>query len=257
MNEYYQPYYDFDQEPIQQGWIPDQNINTNQIYESPYDLEYENQVNADIQNQFQDYMQQRAMQEQQLQKKHESQYYQIKSGDTLSQIARAHGISVEKLAKLNGIKDINMIKSGQLLRFDNNVNNRYKQTFRKRNVQSNPTQIRSNPTQIRKYTKANTKGNGTMLPEVTVTVKRPVKNKITNTVRYDANKTTPKKNTSSNVKTSSFPNRYKTSQAKKYNTNEIKKPRSFGDILLNIGRRIDAENQRKRLYDRNGNYIKK
>lgn len=68
MNEYYQPYYDFDQEPIQQGWIPDQNINTNQIYESPYDLQYENQVNADIQNQFQDYMQQRAMQEQQLQK---------------------------------------------------------------------------------------------------------------------------------------------------------------------------------------------
>ena len=68
MNEYYQPYYDFDQEPIQQGWIPDQNINTNQIYESPYYLQYENQVNADIQNQFQDYMQQRAMQEQQLQK---------------------------------------------------------------------------------------------------------------------------------------------------------------------------------------------
>ena len=110
MNEYYQPYYDFDQEPIQQGWIPDQNINTNQIYESPYDLQYENQVNADIQNQFQDYIQQRAMQEQHQQKKHESQYYQIKSGDTLSQIARAHGISVEKLAKLNGIKDINMIK---------------------------------------------------------------------------------------------------------------------------------------------------
>lgn len=177
MNEYYQPYYDFDQEPIQQGWIPDQNINTNQIYESPYDLEYENQVNADIQNQFQDYMQQRAMQEQQLQKRHENQYYQIKKGDTLSQIARANGITVEQLAKLNGIKDINMIKSGQLLRFDNNVNNRYKQTFRKRNVQSNPTQIRSNPTQIRKYTKANTKGNGTMLPEVTVTVKRPVTQK--------------------------------------------------------------------------------
>lgn len=170
MNEYYQPYYDFDQEPIQQGWIPDQNIDTNQIYESPYDLQYENQINSDIQNQFQDYMQQRAMQEQQLQKKHESQYYQIKSGDTLSQIARAHRISVEKLAKLNGIKDINMIKSGQLLRFDNNVNNRYKSTLRKRNVQSNPTQIR-------KYTKASTKGNDTTLPEVIVTVKRPVTQK--------------------------------------------------------------------------------
>ena len=32
-----------------------------------------------------------------------------------------------------------MIRSGQLLRFDNNVNNRYKSTFRKRNVQSNPS----------------------------------------------------------------------------------------------------------------------
>ena len=170
MNEYYQPYYDFDQEPIQQGWIPDQNINTNQIYESPYDLQYENQVDTDIQNQFQDYMQQRVMQEQQLQKKHQSQYYQIKNGDTLSQIARAHGISVEKLAKLNDIRDINMIRSGQLLRFDNNVNNRYKSTFRKRNVQSNPGQIR-------KYTKASTNGNGTVLPEVKVTIKRPIAQK--------------------------------------------------------------------------------
>lgn len=173
MNEFYQPYYDFDQEPIQQGWLPDQNINTNQIYESPYDLQYENQVNADIQNQFQNYMQQRAMQEQQLQKKHQSQYYQIKSGDTLSQIARAHGVSVEKLAKLNGIKDINMIKSGQLLRFDNNVNNRYKSTFRKRNVQSNPTQIR-------KYTKANTKNNDTTSSRVTIAPKRPITQKKVN-----------------------------------------------------------------------------
>lgn len=164
MNEYYQPYYDFDQEPIQQGWIPDQNINTN------YDLQYENQVDTDIQNQFQDYMQQRVMQEQQLQKKHQSQYYQIKNGDTLSQIARAHGISVEKLAKLNDIRDINMIRSGQLLRFDNNVNNRYKSTFRKRNVQNNPGQIR-------KYTKASTNGNGTVLPEVKVTIKRPIAQK--------------------------------------------------------------------------------
>ena len=170
MNEFYQPYYDFDQEPIQQGWIPDQNINMNQIYESPYDLKYENQVNEDIQNQFQDYMQQRIMKEQQLQKKHQSQYYQIKNGDTLSQIARAHGISVEKLAKLNDIRDINMIRSGQLLRFDNNVNNRYKSTFRKRSVQSNPSQIR-------KYTKASTNGNGTVLPEVKVTIKRPIAQK--------------------------------------------------------------------------------
>ena len=241
MNEYYQPYYDFDQEPIQQGWIPDQNINMNQIYEYPYDLQYENQVNADIQNQFQDYMQQRAMQEQQLQKKHQSQYYEIKNGDTLSQIARAHGISVEKLAKLNGIRDINMIRSGQLLRFDNNVNNRYKSTFRNRNIQSNPSQIR-------KYTKVSTKSNDTVSPKVTVTATRPVKNKInnserkskpTNNIRYNTNKIVPKKNITN----------------KKNQTKQ--KPSSLVDVILNMGRRINAENQNKRLYDRFGNYIKK
>ena len=241
MNEYYQPYYDFDQEPIQQGWIPDQNINMNQIYEYPYDLQYENQVNADIQDQFQDYMQQRAMQEQQLQKKHQSQYYEIKNGDSLSQIARAHGISVEKLAKLNGIRDINMIRSGQLLRFDNNVNNRYKSTFRNRNIQNNPSQIR-------KHTKASTKGNGTVSPKVTVTATRPVKNKITNTerksnsinnIRYNTNKIVPKKNITN----------------KKNQTKQ--KPSSLVDVILNVGRRINAENQNKRLYDRFGNYIKK
>lgn len=234
MNEFYRPYYDFDQEPIQQGWIPDQNINMNQIYESPYDLKYENQVNEDIQNQFYDYMQQRIMKEQQLQKKHQSQYYQIKNGDTLSQIARAHGISVEKLAKLNDIRDINMIRSGQLLRFDNNVNNRYKSTFRKRNVQNNTTQIR-------KHTKVSTKGNGTMLPEVVATATRPVKNKITNTERKSepTNKILPKKNITN----------------KKNQTKQ--KPSSLSDVILNIGRRINAENQNKRLYDKFGNYIKK
>lgn len=212
----------------------DDTANMNQIYESPYDLKYENQVNEDIQNQFQDYMQQRAMQEQQLQKKHQSQYYQIKNGDTLSQIARAHGVSVEKLAKLNGIKDINMIKSGQLLRFDNGVNNRYKSTFRKRNVQNNTTQIR-------KHTKVSTKGNGTMLPEVVATVTRPVKNKITNTERKSkpTNKILPKKNITN----------------KKNQTKQ--KPSSLSDVILNIGRRINAENQNKRLYDKFGNYIKK
>lgn len=158
MNEFYQPYYDFDQESIQQGWIPDQNIDTNQIYESPYDLQYENQVNADIQNQFQDYMQQRAMQEQQLQKKHESQYYQIKKGDTLSQIAHANGITVEQLAKLNGIKDINRIKAGSILRFDNSVKNRYEGLVsrkpKRKNTRNINTIVIASPTTVTKRTKS-------------------------------------------------------------------------------------------------------
>ena len=157
MNEFYQPYYDFDQEPIQQGWIPDQNIDTNQIYESPYDLQYENQINSDIQNQFQNYMQQRAMQEQQLQK-HESQYYQIKKGDTLSQIAHANGITVEQLAKLNGIKDINRIKAGSILRFDNSVKNRYEGLVsrkpKRKNTRNINTIVIASPTTVTKRTKS-------------------------------------------------------------------------------------------------------
>lgn len=63
-----------------------------------------------------------------------------------------------------------MIKSGQLLRFDNNVNNRYKSTLRKSNT-------RRNSTQVRKQIKPSTQDNGRMIPEVVITAKRPVKNK--------------------------------------------------------------------------------
>jgi len=41
--------------------------------------------------------------------------YKIKSGDTLSQIAKDNNISVKKLAKLNNIKDVNKIFSGKTL----------------------------------------------------------------------------------------------------------------------------------------------
>ena len=52
-------------------------------------------------------------------------YYKIGRGDTLSKIAAKHNITVEQLAKLNGIRDINDIKLGQHLRFSDNVSNRY------------------------------------------------------------------------------------------------------------------------------------
>ena len=41
--------------------------------------------------------------------------YKIKSGDTLSQIAKDNNISVKKLAELNNIKDINKIYAGKTL----------------------------------------------------------------------------------------------------------------------------------------------
>lgn len=43
--------------------------------------------------------------------------YSVKSGDTLSAIARSKGTTVDALAKLNGIKDVNRIGVGQQLRF--------------------------------------------------------------------------------------------------------------------------------------------
>ena len=41
--------------------------------------------------------------------------YMVKKGDTLSAIAKAHGTTVSKLAKLNAIQDVNLIRVGQIL----------------------------------------------------------------------------------------------------------------------------------------------
>ena len=41
--------------------------------------------------------------------------YTIKDGDTLAQIARDHGTSVEELARLNNIPDVNRIYTGDVL----------------------------------------------------------------------------------------------------------------------------------------------
>ena len=157
MNEFYQPYYDFDQEPIQQGWIPDQNIDTDQIYESPYDLRQQNQINQDIYNQGQTYLRQLAQQEE-AEQQPQNQYYQIKRGDTLSQIAHANGITVEQLAKLNGIKDINRIKAGSILRFDNSVKNRYEGIVsrkpKRKNTRNINTIVIASPTTVTKRTKS-------------------------------------------------------------------------------------------------------
>ena len=44
--------------------------------------------------------------------------YIVQAGDTLAKIAKAHGTTVEELAKLNGIKDANKIAVGQELIFE-------------------------------------------------------------------------------------------------------------------------------------------
>lgn len=43
--------------------------------------------------------------------------YTVKSGDTLSEIATRYGTSVSELAKINGIKDPNLIRVGQKIKF--------------------------------------------------------------------------------------------------------------------------------------------
>ncbi len=45
-----------------------------------------------------------------------SMEYRVSSGDTLSMIARRHNVSVEALARLNGLSDINGLWAGQVLR---------------------------------------------------------------------------------------------------------------------------------------------
>lgn len=156
MEEIYQPYYNFDQQSIDQGWIPDQNTNI-PIYESPYDLRQQNQINQDIYNQGQTYLRQLAQQEE-AEQQPQNQYYQIKRGDTLSQIAHANGITVEQLAKLNGIKDINRIKAGSILRFDNSVKNRYEGLVsrkpKRKNTRNINTIVIASPTTVTKRTKS-------------------------------------------------------------------------------------------------------
>ena len=48
--------------------------------------------------------------------------YVVKRGNTLSQIAREFGVSVEQIAELNDIKNINLIYVGEVLRIST-INN--------------------------------------------------------------------------------------------------------------------------------------
>ncbi|MCI8621693.1 MAG: LysM peptidoglycan-binding domain-containing protein [Clostridia bacterium] len=44
--------------------------------------------------------------------------YTIKRGDTLTSIAREFNVTIESIAKLNDIKDINLIYAGDRLRIE-------------------------------------------------------------------------------------------------------------------------------------------
>lgn len=117
IDDFYSPSTQLGFEPDFSGYIPDQNQS---VYYSPRDLQLQNQVDSDATQQLNNYIAQ-----QQTPAKKQSGYIAINKGDTLSKLAQQYGTTVENLAKLNGIRDINKIKAGGILRLTNDVKNKY------------------------------------------------------------------------------------------------------------------------------------
>ena len=46
----------------------------------------------------------------------QNNYYTVQRGDTLSGIARRYGVTVQYLANLNGIRNVNLIYPGQFIK---------------------------------------------------------------------------------------------------------------------------------------------
>ena len=58
----------------------------------------------------------------------ETIYYTVKRGDTLSAIASRYGTTVQEIAQINGIQNVNLIYPGQVLRITTNSNNHGSET---------------------------------------------------------------------------------------------------------------------------------
>ena len=58
----------------------------------------------------------------------ETIYYTVKRGDTLSAIASRFGTTVQEIAQINGIQNVNLIYTGQVLRITTNSNNHGSET---------------------------------------------------------------------------------------------------------------------------------
>lgn len=119
IDNFYLPKFDFGNEPDVDGFIPDQNALP---YDSIDDLRMQQAINDDLSQQLHNYIQQQKS----VQNEPKRNYIAIDSGNTLSQLAKQYNTTVEDLARLNGIKDVNRIKAGQVLRLNNKVANKYK-----------------------------------------------------------------------------------------------------------------------------------
>lgn len=126
IDDFYTPSTQFGFEPDSSGYIPDQNQT---VYYSPRDLQFQNQVDSDNMQQLSNFIAQ-----QQSSTKKQSGYIAINKGDTLSKLAQQYGTTVEDLAKLNGIRDINKIKAGGILRLTNDVKNKYRDNMRTNSI---------------------------------------------------------------------------------------------------------------------------
>lgn len=55
--------------------------------------------------------------------------YTVKRGDTLSSIAAKHKTTVSELQRLNSIKNVNLIYTGQKIVVSRNTNSNFKEVF--------------------------------------------------------------------------------------------------------------------------------
>lgn len=219
IDDFYSPSTQLGFEPDFSGYIPDQNQTT---YYSPRDLQFQNQVDSDATQQLNDYIAQ-----QQSSAKKQSGYIAINKGDTLSKLAQQYGTTVENLAKLNGIKDINKIKAGGILRLTNNVTNKYRE-----NAYTNSTRkpTRNTVTQSKSLNKT---ANAQQKPNTAVT-----------------NANGNKQNTSSNE--SSF--KLKVAQ---YPFKDLKSDNSANTTRVNTKTKRAAKKEEPRLMIQFFNWLKK
>ena len=246
IDDFYLPKFYFGNEPDVDGFIPDQNALP---YDSVDDLRMQQAINDDLSQQLHNYIQQYKTVET---KRKPKDYIVINSGNTLSQLAKEYNTTVEDLARLNGIKDINRIKAGQVLRLNNKVANKYKDYTYTNNVRKSTRNVNA-----RNYS-----------DEVVITAPRRTATrrsmnvnqkpqiKSVNTNKHSTNigqsqqipiiQYTPESN-------KNYQNRIRKRNQRR-TTTQASKPRSFFDVILNIGRSINEENKRERQkleeYDR-------
>lgn len=231
MNEFYtNPYYDADYTSPISGFIPDQNTQQYPYY-GPYAPGYQidddentgEDVRLAAQQQLAAYVQQKREQEHQ---QALNDYYTISAGDTLSKIAAAHGMTYQELARLNGIKNADKIRTGQRLRFNDSINNDYKDYAGIRRTPIHPVaRNRSNSNAV------NTNKNNrpvNMADDFVVIGKRRTKQNTASSKRKDDANISIRQQISN-------------------------RPKSLGGVIYNIGRKISSQNQDRRynlyIYD--------